>query len=213
MFESWKKPKLRDVDTGDRVQNLRALTWSGAGGVMGAFLLGVRGGLPGFILGFILGTALTYFGSTLLAKWLGSAGATVYMASGSSTPHKREYSLAESLAVRGQLEAAVQEYERCIAAWPEDFEPRLRLARLLRDRVQKPEDAAHWFRETLAVRDLEPQNEIAFMRELIELYTHRMRQPARALPVLAQLVARHPNSPAAAWARTEMTAIRSELHG
>ena len=49
-------------------------------------------------------------------------------------------------------------------------------------------------------------------RELIEIYTHHMKQPAAAAPLLARLVDRHPHSPAAEWAKRELALLRAELH-
>lgn len=85
----------------------------------------------------------------------------------------------------------------------------LRLARLLRDH-ERPEDAVVWFRAALA-RSADAGAEIAVTREIIEIYTHILRTPKRALPHLARLASRHADSPAAMWARREMAEIRQAM--
>ena len=51
------------------------------------------------------------------------------------------------------------------------------------------------------------------MYELIEVYTHRLKQPAAAVPLLARLASRHPQTPAADWVKRELALVRAEVHG
>ena len=203
--------KLRDVDSADRAQRLHALGYAAIGGVI-FFLLGfLLWGAVGGILGYITGTALIYYITNFVAGTMGSAASTLYMSSGSSTPRVREYSLGDALAMKGQFADAADEYERCATVYPEDPDPRLRLARLQRDRVLDYESAAGWFKQILAMKDLGAGLEIQVSRELAELYSHKLKQPERALPVLARLADKHAHSPAAAWARAEISEIKQQM--
>jgi hypothetical protein len=193
------------------VQSLRAALWAILAGSIFGMLGVVRYGAIGLIVGWLMGGAIIYLVSRTLATRVANAAASLYMSSGASTPAWREYSLGDALAAQGKLSAAVQEFERCAAAYPTDPEPRLRLARLHRDRLHQPEVASHWFKQVLNMPGIAPATDIMAARELIELYTHRLRDPARALPELARLVQRHPTSPVAMWARNELAELKTAL--
>jgi hypothetical protein len=200
---------MKDFDSADRTQNFRIAGLSAFGGVV----VGVAGarmaGPLGFLVGWLLGTLLIYFTANFVSDRAGRAAASLYLASGSTTPAARDYSLAETLAVRGHLQEAAEEYERCAVVFDTDPQPRLQLARLFRDRLKKPEEAAVWFKQVLAMPNLEPAAENLVARELLELYSIRLQQPARALPVLAQLSERRKDSPLGAWAREQLERIRT----
>lgn len=209
--------QIRDVDTGEVAQKFKTFAYSAIGGGIGMLLgsaAGARFGAPlaGAFIGFIagwLGMYLVVFGT---ADRIGTAASSIYMAGGSSTPPARQYSLAQSYAVRGQFEQAAAEYERCANQYPDDPEPALRLGRLYRDELQRFDDAVRWFKRACAVPDLPAPTDIMATRELIEIYTHHMKQPAAAAPLLARLAGRHPRTPAAEWAKRELALLRAELH-
>jgi tetratricopeptide (TPR) repeat protein len=212
------RPRSRWRDTRDDAElafMLRAFTWSLTALVIGAGLgiqIVLRTDRSAWIIpALALGCwAVAFFGTLAFASLSGRIGSSLYFSSGSSTPGRREYSLAQSYVARGRFDAAVAEYERAAAAHAADAEPCLRLARLHRDQLHRPEDAAHWFRQALT-RPHDAGTAILILRELAELYTHRLNSPQRALPPLAQLVHRFPDSAAAAWARSEMADIRRVL--
>jgi hypothetical protein len=164
-----------------------------------AILIALGAGVLGFLLPLIL------------AEKAGAAGASIYHSSGTSTPPVREYSLADSLAARGKLEEAAEAYQLLSEDYPLDPEPRVRLARLLRDRMQRGEDAAMWLRSAIMIQDIDSAVEISLVRELCELYTHRLRTPEKALPWLSRLAAKYPQHSGGVWARTEMTEIRQAM--
>src|SRR5687768_2711752 len=90
------KAKLKDVDSAEQAQRLHALGYSAYGGVIFGLFGVVAAGPLGFIVGWLIGTGIIYLITVLFAGRMGSAAATVYMTSGSSTPAKREYSLGDS---------------------------------------------------------------------------------------------------------------------
>jgi tetratricopeptide (TPR) repeat protein len=207
---------VRDVDSANVAFRLKAFGWSLFASVPGALVGGVVGSgtdSPGlFIILFAAGgVAFAYFGSLAMAEYTGRVGATLYFASGRSTRGRREYSLAESLIVRGRLDDALRELERAAARYPDDPEPPLRLARLLRDRCARPDDAVRWFRAAIERSRADAGVEVGALREIIEIYTHVLRTPPRALPYLARLAERHAGTTAAEWARREMAEIRRSL--
>ena len=208
----FRNKKLKDVDSASRAQNLHAFGYAAYGGVIFGFLGFAKFGPIGFFPGWIFGAAVIYGVTTLAAGLLGGGAASLYMSSGSSTPAKREYSHGDALNAHGKYEEAVAEYERCAVVYPEDPEPRLRLARMLRDRMQRYEDAATAFRQAMAIEGVDSGVWIQTARELAELYTHRIKQPERALPVLAQLSSRFPATPAGQWAKAQVAEIKQSMN-
>jgi tetratricopeptide (TPR) repeat protein len=136
--------------------------------------------------------------------------ATVFNPSGRSTAGTSELSLAESLVARGRYADAAAEYRRQSEIAPTEAEPRLRLARLYRDRLDEPEMAVRWFR---LARDAasDPALELLAVRELIELFEKRMALPGRALPELARYVELRADAAGAAWARSELARLRATV--
>ena len=179
---------------------------------VGVYLIQVRGySYAWLLIGFFIGWIIPFLLSVYLSRAAGDAAATFYMPSGSSTPGDRQYSLAQSLAVRGKFDEAAAEYERCSLLYPTDPEPCMRLARLYRDELQRYDDAILWFKRASAIPSVPPGTDVAATRELIEVYTHRLRQPAAALPHMARLAARHPATPAGEWAKRELALAREQL--
>ena len=209
------KRRLKDSDSSEVAYRLRAFTWSLTGLLIGA-LVGVFlviHGAPRWVIPVCaLGVwALAYFGTLWFAERAARVGSSLYFSSGSSTPAVRQYSLADSMIVRGRYDDAAAELERAAAAYPHDPEPCLRLARLLRDSMNRHDDAVSWFRQGISRRGCDASTEIAATRELIEIYTHRLKTPRRAMPDLARLATRHPDTPAGAWARRLISDLKQEM--
>jgi signal transduction histidine kinase len=209
------KGRLRDVDSAERAQRIRLGAWSLIGAVVGYLfgtmltLLGLPAWMPLVCALFVGG--FMFFGTLWFAERAGSAAASVYFSSGSSTPAVRQYSLADSMIARARFDEAAAELQRAAARHVDDPEPCLRLARLLRDHLQRHDEAVTWFRQAVSRRGCDAATEIAASRELIEIYTHRLRTPRRALPDLARLAAKHPATPAGEWARRELHEIKRAL--
>jgi signal transduction histidine kinase len=207
---------MKDTDAMGSVQLALAVPYGILLGILG-MLVGVglakqTGGnvVVYAVIGAVVGAVRIAFAFGA-AERAGQMVSRLYMPSGSSTPPVRQYSLADSLITRERFDDAVAELMRAAAQYPADPEPRLRLARLYRDRLQRHDDAVHWFRQALAVARLDAATEIAATRELVEVYTHHMKTPRRALTDLARMAERHPGTPSAEWARREMAEIREQL--
>ena len=207
---------MRDIDSGAAAQRIQLAAWSLVVAAIGA-AIGVRLA-PAFgttavvaaVGGALLGSSLMYLIGWRFASAAADAVASIFAPSGSSTPALREYSLAESLVVRGQFEEAIRLYLEHGEKDVKDAEPYVRIARIYRDRLERPEDAATAFRESLT-RAEQPGHEQAIARELAELLIHRMNDPRRSMPILARLAERYPASPTGSWARTELAEIKRQL--
>jgi hypothetical protein len=204
--------RLKDVDSAEVAFRLR----SGAYALMviGMCTLGATlAGLPpllGLLAGLAVG-AMVYFVSLFIADRSGIMAASVYGTAGSSTPSIREYSLADSLVARGLYDQAAEAYALLSEDFPHDPEPRLRHARLLRDKSARYEEAAVIMRNALSITSLKPETDLAILRELVELYIHKLREPNRALPYLARIVDRHPDTQTGQWARAEAKDIKQKM--
>jgi tetratricopeptide (TPR) repeat protein len=198
------------------VARFRLLAWSLVGAflglLLGTFVSANGQGGPGVIAACIAGGwAATYFGPLWIMSLAGRAGSGLYAPSGSTTPRKREYSLAESYAARGDYERAVTAFEEAIAEDPTDPQPYVRVARLQRDRMNEPEAAASWFRRALRDAALSPSLHLLTLRELVELYDGRLGQPERAAPLLARLADEQAGTPDGAWAVEELARIKRRM--
>ena len=178
-------------------------------GVGPMLMAGVK--VPIIILVSVLAFFVGLFLPVMLSERAADAGASIYTASGSSTPALAQYSLAESLVARGQTDEAIEAYTLLSEDFPQDPQPRIRLARVLRDKKQDYEGAAEWFRKSLACEKMEQANEIAIIREMVEVYTHKMNTPELALRYLPRLYEKYPTHPAAEWARREYLEIKEAL--
>jgi hypothetical protein len=208
--------KLRDVDSAEVAFRTRAGAYAILIGLVSIAIGVAAAGAFGFpivagIAGGIGAGAATYFIVMFISERAGGAAASLYRPSGSSTPALREYSFADSLVARDMIPAAVAEYERLSIEHPDDPEPLLRRARVQRDYQKAYADAALTFRRALAVETLKPETELATLRELVELYVHRQRDPQPALPYLARIAEKFSGTPAADWARAELREIKQSM--
>jgi len=204
--------KLKDVDQAEVVFRLRAGVYAFIAFAVGfGISLILRVSLLTALLAGAALAAIIYFGTLFIAERTAQIGATIYRPSGSSTPPVREYSLADSLVARGMIEEAAEAYHVLSEDFPDDPEPRIRHARLLRDEVTRYEDAAVIFKSILTMPSLRPETELIVLRELVELHTHKLQQPNRALPFLARIVEGFGNTAMGAWALQESNDIKQQM--
>lgn len=206
-----RKRGLRDTDTAQSVTVLRASLW----GILGAVL----GGALGFFLGSplamlvlaVLGWGFVTGTTLFLTNAAGSAASTLYAPGSGSPPRKKEYSQAESLVARGLYAEAVTAFELAVAQDPTDPTPYLRIARTYRDHLGRPEDAARWFKRALREAAAPPGLVTLTRKELVELYTHRLGTPEKALPDLARMAEELAGTPDGDWAAAELKAIKERM--
>ncbi len=195
-----------EVDLAARVRLVKAMS---LGGVSGGFLGLLAGWFLGHpFLGGLLGVLFAGLVPFLVSEKVGGAAHTLYAPSGGSMRPNRDYSRAEALAVRGHHDDAIAVYQEAIDEVPSDPEPYLRIARLLTDRMNDPENAAVWLQRALEETELRDRWEMVLVRELTALYRHRIGAPARAAPLLARIAERHEGSPDGEWAREELADVK-----
>jgi hypothetical protein len=206
------------MDVGETGFKVKAAMWSLPGApvvglaVMGAF---TKYPAPIPIIAAVLALPVGWFLSYKLvlhfSEGAGKAAASIYFHSGESTPSPRQYSLAQSYVARGMYSKAAEQYAVHAAEYPTDPEPCMRLARLYRDELDKPEEAIQWFKHTSLIEGINPGTEMMALRELIEVYTHRLHRERAAAPYLARLAAAHPNAPAGVWAKQQLAAMKAAM--
>jgi tetratricopeptide (TPR) repeat protein len=200
-----------NVDANERILLIRSVLYSSWGAGLGLWAGGLLFGVIGSILG---GVACFAFVFLLTRKGLaaaGSAASIIYHPSGDSTPPRREYSRPQALMAQGHYEEAVNAYEACTLEFPEDPEPYLQIARLYRNELQRFEDALSWFKKARAQAKMTQPLELLITQEIVEVYTHKLATPRRAIPELARLAERFPETEAAQWARHRLQELRAAM--
>jgi len=139
------------------------------------------------------------------ARLLGDAA---FGPSGSSTPYKAGFSRAETLVQQGQYDAAIEAYQAVIGATPGVPEPYLRIARIYRKELRKPDDAAYWYRKVRREAHLTMSQDLAISRELVELILASDNRE-RAIPELARIVDKFPDTPEQAWAEGLLAELKA----
>ena len=208
----------RDRDTFQDVARFRVFGWSLVGAFLG-FLLGVflrvqsGAGVIVVVATTLIGWVASYIVPLVLLAGAGRAGSSLYAPSGSSTPHKREYSQAETFAARGEYEMAVAAFEAAIAEGPGDPVPYLHVARLQRDRLKDDQAAARWFKRCLGEATMNAGQRLLTLRELVELYETRIGTPEQVAPLLARIAAERPDERDGQWAAEALSEIKRRMRG
>lgn len=192
-----------------------ALGGAGIGVMWGLLAVAVAGMAGGAVPGWV---AVATAAASGTAAWLyrallveGSVDFVrrLYMGSdGGTTP---EYSVARGLEARGRYEAALAEYAAGAAEYPEDPEPLLLGARLLREHLHRPQEALTWLKRARRLPDLTQRDEIRIDCDLVELYEGVLEDPAGALPILARIAERHAGTQPAQWAARRLAELRAEV--
>ncbi|HEX9693167.1 MAG TPA: tetratricopeptide repeat protein [Gemmatimonadales bacterium] len=186
----------------------RARVWAPAilGGMVGLVWFVWTGMHPVIIPIMAVAAAVIVHLVTGAAGWLFSEG--VFGSSGSGTPYKGGYSQAEAHAAQGRYEDAITAYEAIVAEAPSDPEPYLRIARLYCNELSRLDDAAYWFRKVRREASLPSARDLAASRELIELYLGS-EDRNRAVPELARIIEKFPDTSERAWAEGLLTELRA----
>ncbi|WP_405282862.1 hypothetical protein V3331_13505 [Gaopeijia maritima] len=201
---------LRDIDSARRARWIQAFGWAAFPGLF----IGVAAAVPlsayiggmAFVLMPLLFTVVV--GAFALALGEGMGGVVAAVAHPRGAPLARDYSHVDAMLLRGEPEKAADLLRAEADRAPDDPEPRLRLARLYRDEVERPREAAAWFRAARDTPGLAPARSAIVSRELAELL-RAVDDLAGALTELARLAELHPDTPAGRWAEAERAHLKT----
>lgn len=192
-----------------------ALGGAAIGAMWGLLALAVAGMAGGTVPGWLpVATAVITGTAALLYRAILMEGSVdlvrrLYMGSdGGTTP---EYSVARGLEARGRHEAALAEYAAGAAEYPEDPEPLLLGARLLRGDLHRPREALTWLERARRLPELTQREEILIDFDLVELYDGPLEDPAGAMPILARIAERHAGTQPARWAARRLAELRARV--
>jgi hypothetical protein len=129
---------------------------------------------------------------------------------GWSGPRVPDYSHAKALERRGNPEGAVEIYKDAIWTNRRDPEAYLQLA-ALRTREGLHEEAVDILRRALSVARFSALGRALVVREIHEIYSTRLGDPARAAPDLARYLEDEPAGEHGEWARRELASIKEHL--
>lgn len=211
-----KRKGLRDRDSTALGVKTYAMIAGGVGVILGGALsvFVVRQGLaPGWVAALcpFLGAATLSYMTVWITNSAGAAGGTLYNPSGKTTPPTRQYSQAEAMVVQGRYEDGITAFELAVSEDATDPTPYLRIARVYRDHLARHEDAARWFRRALRDAVIGPGIALLARKELVELYTHRLGQPERALPELARMAEEFEGTDEGRWASNQYADIKARM--
>ena len=216
-FSKISKSKVKDRDLSDVSVRANAVVAFLLGALMGIALgifMVVEYGLGLWAIPASMAGMGLMVGSTLLLVVRSASGTAkgLYNPSGATTPHKKEYSFPESLAMRGLYEDAISAFELVIVdERSTDPTPFLRIARIYRDDVERYEDAARWFNRALRESDMHRGLQALVRKELVELYRVKLNMPQKAAPMLARLAEDMEGTPDGEWAAQELRDVKQSM--
>ena len=145
------------------------------------------------------------FGSAAdsIANLLGSGG-------GFSRATRSDYSYAQALEKRGDIEGATEIYKEAIRVTRRDPVPYLRLA-AIRTREGLHEEAIDILRLGLSVARFNLRGRALAVREIHEISRSRLANTARAAPDLVRYLEHEPEGEDGKWARRELADIKESI--
>jgi tetratricopeptide (TPR) repeat protein len=213
-----REKRRKDTDSAEQVFKFKAGVYAATaglvlGGAAGALTAAAAGIHPffGMLIGAPVAMGTVYTVTMFVTHRSGEAAKIIYSPSGKSTPARRDYSYAQSLAVRGQYEEAARAYVEACEDFPDDPEPYFGLARLYRNHLQRYADAIKWLELARLKANLSPGRELLATQEIIEMYVQKLHTPRKAIPELARLAERFPDTPAGEAAKRELAEMREMI--
>ncbi|MDQ6827723.1 MAG: hypothetical protein M3081_02525 [Gemmatimonadota bacterium] len=198
---------------------VKSLLWSiciGLGTLALAVILGAYAGQPlgkliiwGIIGGVCAGCLVTVM--TLGAARMGeNVSRSIYAPHSTGTPHV-DFSLQESMAMRGDIAGALASYEALIATSPADAAARFRAAELYLRSGGSPARAAELFAEVRAIPKRTAGDDMYATNRLIDLYSSGpLRDDTKMLRELRGLAERHPGTKIGEDARAAYERMKTE---
>jgi hypothetical protein len=206
--------RKRDVASDDRLRLwLPLFLGCGIGLIWGGVLGGSRFGnaVAGALIGLVLMGGFTMLVTKLFIGGASNSVAKTLLPSGKSTAYKRQYSDAEAASARGDYQQAILAYQRYQMEDPSDHQPYLHIARIYRNELQDFASAAVWYKRARNESVLDGGKEMFVTEQLAELYLHKLKDPRKAIPELARLAERFPQTPTGQAALRELAVLREML--
>lgn len=165
-----------------------------------------------FFAALLLGIVGAVIIAALILRFADSAGAGFmsFIWPSGGTPYAKQYSLQESLAIRGDIAAAIASYEEVIAADPTDVEARIRVAELHATKGGDPRRAAEVFREARKVEGISAERDLYISNRLVDLLRGPLRDEGRAIVELRRIVQLFPATRDAQFARQAISNMKVE---
>jgi hypothetical protein len=194
-----------------RIAALAGVTGFGAGLIITA-IAGAMGGVFYLWLPLFFAAAAAVSGyliGAIVIEGAGDLAGRLY--GGGHVGTKPEYSRAQALSVRGDHEGAVKLFEAEAEAHPDDPEPLILGARVLRDALGDHGRAVAWLRRARAIPRLERSADVIIARELVDLYDGPLQEPRKAIPELARIAEAYPDTTAGEWAGRQLARLRTRI--
>ena len=169
------------------------------------------GGLAAAFILSVLVSGVVYFVAMKLTDGAGAVAKSFMMPSGNSTPYEQTFSYQEALAIRGDIDGALESYEAIIAEQPAAVAPRLKAAEHYAKGNRNPARAAELFREIRDIAGVPTRDAVYSSSRLVDLYEGPLNDPGRALVELRRIIERYPGSAVAQHARTALPAMKARL--
>lgn len=179
---------------------MKAAVWGASVGVL-AVIVTLRLTIPrGFSMPAILALCvLAGLTAWIVTVWLVirisvAAGAGFALFVAPSGTYEYDYSLEDTLAVRGDVAGALASYEQHVAADANNVSARLRAAELYAGKGGNPARAAELLREAQRVPKVSRSDHLYATNRLIDLYVGALNDVDKALWELRRLVQAYPGS-------------------
>ena len=127
--------------------------------------------------------------------------------SGSTTPYQHAFSYQQSLAIRGDVEGALESFEAVLWESPHDVEAHVQAAELYAEHGDH-ERAIELFRAIREIPGVSAARDVYASNRLVDLYLGPASNDGRALVELRRLIERHPGTDTAARARAALGSLK-----
>ena len=161
------------------------------------------------LVGAILGGASAALFVVSISRGAGGAFGSFLQPSGSGS-YERQYSLEDSLLMRGDVAGALASYERVIADAPDQAQPRLRAAEVC-FKSKMNEKAESLFRGVQRLPHVAAKDDIYASHRLVDLYRTWPGNETKGLRELRRLIDTYPNTDVAARAREGLVSLKGQL--
>jgi len=147
--------------------------------------------------------------SGVMTGRLAEKGWRHFAVDGSTTPYEEQYSLEQSLVMRGQIDDALESFEAILQGNPDAVRPRVRAAELYSREKADHVRAAQLLAEVQRIPTTRVGDFVYATHRLVDLYTGPLNEPGRAMVELRRLIERLPGTPAAEQAREALATLKA----